>query len=53
MPSFTKPLGVLCVVFLMPELVACGGRRPQMIDTGTTHTGFRCVVRIDKGADSS
>ena len=28
-------------------------RRPQMIDTGTTHIGFRCVVRIDKAAESS
>ena len=23
-------------------------RRPQMIDTGTTHIGFRCIVRVNK-----
>jgi len=28
-------------------------RRPQMIDTGTTHIGFRCVVRTDMNADSA
>ncbi|MBZ5740629.1 formylglycine-generating enzyme family protein [Nocardioides mangrovi] len=25
-------------------------RRPQMIDTGTSHQGFRCVRRVEEGA---
>jgi formylglycine-generating enzyme required for sulfatase activity len=28
-------------------------RRPQMIDTGTTHISFRCVVRMTDSASSS
>jgi formylglycine-generating enzyme len=25
-------------------------RRPQMIDTGTSHIGFRCALRADDAA---
>jgi len=28
-------------------------RRPHMVDTGTTHIGFRCVVRSDMNTDSA
>jgi formylglycine-generating enzyme required for sulfatase activity len=28
-------------------------RRPQMIDTGTTHIGFRCIVRAKNGSDEN
>jgi formylglycine-generating enzyme required for sulfatase activity len=28
-------------------------RRPQMIDTGTTHIGFRCIIRVKNGLDKS
>ncbi len=28
-------------------------RRPQMIDTGMSHVGFRCVVREQPAADAA
>ena len=28
-------------------------RRPQMIDTGMSHIGFRCVVREQPAADAA
>ena len=28
-------------------------RRPQMIDTGTTHIGFRCMIRVINSSDKS
>ena len=30
-----------------------GARRPQMVDTGTTHIGFRGIVRVRKDGDAS